>query len=385
MKLLHIADLHIGKRVYEYSMLEQQSFVLEQILKIVDEKKPQAILLAGDIYDKNVPAAEAVELYDDFLTGLSERQIKTFVVSGNHDSRERISFGSRILSKGNIFISGIFDGNLKFATLADTFGEVDIWLLPFVKPATVRPYFESQTIDTYEEAVKAILSSANIDPNKRNILLAHQFVTASGMEPQRSDSEAISVGTMDNVDFEVFHQFDYVALGHIHRPQSIGRETIRYAGSILKYSFSEAGHKKSATLIELSEKGRVALEEIPLVPAKDLREIKGTLADLIKSENYSGSNQLDYLSVVLTDEEGYIDPIGKLRTVYPNIMRLSFENSLSGKDHIYIGTTVEEIDQKKPLELFEDFFVAQNDKPMNIEQRELLKKIFNQIMEGVTR
>lgn len=385
MKLLHIADLHIGKRVYEYSMLEQQSFILDQILRIVDGKKPQALLLAGDIYDKNVPAAEAVELYDDFLTGLSERQIKTFIVSGNHDSRERINFGSRILSKGNIYISGMFDGHLKCETLADPFGEVNIWLLPFVKPATVRPYFESETIDSYEQAVKAILSAADIDTTKRNILLAHQFVTAFGVEPQRSDSEAISVGTLDNVDFEVFNQFDYVALGHIHRPQFIGRETIRYAGSILKYSFSEVGHKKSATLIEVSEKGYIKLEEIPLVPDKDLREVKGALADLIRAENYLSSNQQDFLSVVLTDEEGYIDPIGKLRTVYPNIMRLSFENSLSGKEHIYIGTTAEEIDQKNPLELFEDFFVAQNDKPMNIEQRELLKKIFDHVMEGEGR
>ncbi len=384
MKLLHIADLHIGKRVYEYSMLEQQSFVLEQILRIVDERKPQAILLAGDIYDKNVPSAEAVELYDDFLTGLSQRQIKTFIVSGNHDSRERINFGSRILSKGNIFISGMFEGELQYSTLSDTFGEVIIWLLPFVKPATARPYFESHTIDSYEQAVKAILADADIDTSKRNILLAHQFVTASGVEPQRSDSEAISVGTMDNVDFGVFNQFDYVALGHIHRPQSIGRKTVRYAGSILKYSFSEVGHKKSATLIELSEKGSVSMEEIPLIPAKDLREVKGALADLIKPENYLSSNQQDFLSVVLTDEEGYIDPIGKLRTVYPNIMRLSFENSLTGKDHIYIGTTVEEIDQKSPMELFEDFFVAQNDKPMNLEQRELLKKMFNHVMEGET-
>lgn len=385
MKLLHIADLHIGKRVHEFSMLEQQSYILRQILNIIDEERPQAILLSGDIYDKNMPSAEAVELYDDFLTGLSARQIKTFIVSGNHDSGERINFGSRILTRGNIFISGMFDGNLKRVTLTDQFGEVDIWLLPFVKPALVRPFFESQVMESYEEAVKVILSSTEIDTNKRNVMVAHQFVTASGLEPQRSDSETVSLGTMDNVDFEVFNKFDYVALGHIHKPQWIGRETIRYAGSILKYSFSEAGHKKSATLIELSEKGNITLEEIPLVPEKDLREIKGALAELIKEQYDLNSNRGDFLSVVLTDEEGYLDPMGKLRTVYPNIMRLSFENSNTGKEQIFIGATVEKIAQKSPMELFEEFFIVQNDKPMNSEQQEIMNAIFHDVMRGELR
>lgn len=382
MKLLHIADLHIGKRVYEFSMLEQQKIILDRILNIIDVNKPQAVLLAGDIYDKNVPAAEAVELYDDFLTELCNRDLKIFVVSGNHDSRERISFGSRIMNKRNIFISGIYNGALKHETLTDEFGKADIWLLPFVKPAILRPYFETENLDSYEEAVKTVLNAASIDDGKRNVLVAHQFVTAGGKGPDRSDSEAISIGTLDNVDYQLFDKFDYVALGHIHRPQSMGRETVRYAGSILKYSFSEASHTKSVTMIELFEKGRVTLKQIPLVPEKDLREIKGPLEELIKPEIYMAANKEDYLSVILTDEEGYIDPIGKLRTVYPNIMRLSFENSKTGKEQTYIRTTVEEIAQKDPAELFEEFFLAQNDKAMSSDQKELMGTIFKQVLGG---
>lgn len=382
MKLLHIADLHIGKRVYEFSMIEQQKNILDSILKIIDDKKPQAVLLAGDIYDKNIPSAEAVELYDDFLTGLSEKSVQTFVISGNHDSGERISFGSRIMKKGHIFIEGIYNGAITSHSIFDEFGEVCIWLLPFVKPATVKPYFESQNIDSYEQAVTFILNQAKIDTGKRNVLLAHQFVTASGKEPERSESEIISVGTVDNVDFSVFDKFDYVALGHIHRPQPVGRETVRYAGSILKYSFSEAKHQKSVTMIELLEKGDILLEQIPLKATKDLREIKGNLEDLINPGAYRDADREDYLSVVLTDEEGYIDPIGKLRTVYPNIMRLSFENSKTGKELVYIGTTVEEITQKDSFALFEEFFVVQNDRPMSKEQKGLMDAIFKEIMGG---
>jgi len=247
----------------------------------------------------------------------------------------------------------------------------------------VRPYFETQNIDSYEQAVTFILNQAKIDTDKRNVLLAHQFVTAAGKEPERSESEIISVGTVDNVDFSIFNKFDYVALGHIHRPQSIGRDTVRYAGSILKYSFSEAKHQKSVTMIELLEKGKILLDQIPLTAPKDLREIKGNLEDLIKYEAYRDADREDYLSVVLTDEEGYIDPIGKLRTVYPNIMRLSFENSKTGKELVYIGATVEEVTQKDPFVLFEEFFAVQNDRPMSEEQKRLMDEIFKEVMGGV--
>ena len=250
MKLIHLSDLHLGKRVNEYSMLEDQEYILKKIINVIDDEKPDGVIIAGDVYDKSIPSAEAVQLFDDFLVQLAKRSLKVFVISGNHDSPERIAFGSRIMDASGIHMSPVYSGDITPIPLEDEFGTVNIYILPFIKPAHVRRYAENE-ITTYTEAVEYVISKLNIDPANRNVLVTHQFVTGA----LRSESEEISVGGSDNVDAYVFEPFDYVALGHIHSPQTCGSENIRYCGTPLKYSFSEVHDKKSVTVVELREKG----------------------------------------------------------------------------------------------------------------------------------
>ncbi|MBE5967273.1 MAG: exonuclease SbcCD subunit D [Lachnospiraceae bacterium] len=378
MKLLHTSDLHIGKRVNEYSMIEDQEYILNEMLKIVDEQKPQGILLAGDIYDKGIPCVEGVNQFDWFLTELHKRGLIVCMVSGNHDSSERIDFGGRIMEENQIHIAGAFRGKLEKVTLADEHGPINIYLMPFVKPAMVRRYYPEIEIDTYQEAVEAILGSADISCDERNILVAHQFITSGGSEPERSDSESISLGGLDNIDASVFDAFDYVALGHIHGPQRIGKDTIRYAGSPLKYSFSEARQIKSITMVEMGAKGEVHYEKLPLVPMRDMREIKGPIAALTDPFVYSKANTLDYIHATLTDEEEIYDAIGKLRSVYPNIMRLDFENSRSvwNSDAKLAAADVEE---KSAMELFEEFYENQNNVMLPDRQRAIIQDLFEEM------
>lgn len=380
MKLLHTSDLHIGKRVNEFSMIEDQKYILTQILQIVEEQKPDGILLAGDIYDKNIPSIEGVALFDWFLTELNHRQVAIFMVSGNHDSCERIHFGGRIMEQSKIYIAGTFQGKLEKFTMTDEEGIVNIYMLPFVKPALVNRYFPG--VETYHEAVEAIVLDSNIDQSERNVLVAHQFITSGDCKPETSDSELISVGGLDNIDASALEPFDYVALGHIHRAQSIGRKTIRYAGSPLKYSFSEANHSKSVTMIELGKKGRVDYSKVPLTSERDMREIKGPIAALTDSKIYSQANILDYIHATITDENEIYDAIGKLRSVYPNIMRLDFENSRSVWNS-EAKTAAEEVDLKNPMKLFEEFFINQNNNPISGSQRDIMLKLFEG-MEGGT-
>ncbi len=377
MKLLHIADLHIGKRVNEFSMAEDQEYILEQILKIIEAEKPDGVLIAGDVYDKSQPSAEAVELLDDFLTKLIGLGEQVFMISGNHDSPERLSFGSRIMQKNGLNIAGVFDGVLQKIPLTDEHGIVNIYMLPFLKPAMVKPYFE-KPIESYDEAVRAVISSAQINHQERNVLLAHQFVVSGSQQPERSESETLSVGGLDNVDASAFDAFDYVALGHLHRSQKIGRDTIRYAGSPLKYSFSEVHHQKSAALIELGIKGEVSFRLFPLIPLHDMREIKGPIAELIRIGKEEQGSAEDYIHATLTDEEELYDAIGQLRQAYRNLMVLDFENSRTRQVIQSQGAASLDIAEKCPIHLFSDFYKMQNNNELSAEQFKVLERFFAQ-------
>lgn len=480
MKFFHISDIHIGKRVCGFSMLEDQRFILEQMLALVREHRPDGVLIAGDLYDKPVPSAEAVELADWFLSELAALQLPVWTISGNHDSAERIAYGGRMLERSGIFMSQVFDGSLQRYTLEKdrtgslrvyayrdgqaervfeseartAFGEregrepvelADVYLLPFLRPALARRFFLERVIDTTQQAVEAALEGAPMESDRPNLLMMHQFLTGAAV----CDSEELSVGGSDQVDASVTGGFDYVALGHLHGPQRVGRDTVRYSGSPLKYSFSEAGHRKSVTVVEICRKTEeeapakpdaAALEEqtpinagglaqaggkgpmpegpeeqplyevesgvgkqadiraeeesginperrewridvstIPLVPLHDLRRIRGPIAALLDPEVYSsGGSTEDYLQVTLTDDEAVLDAIGRLRSVYPNIMRLDFEKGESGmivEDEILL-------EEKTAQELFEEFFEKQNGRQMSMEQKKIAEAVWRKGGEG---
>ena len=374
MKLIHLSDLHLGKRVNEFSMLEDQAFILQEILRIIDEEQPQAVVLAGDIYDKSVPSGEAVQLFDGFLWELSSRKLQVFVISGNHDSPERLSFGGRLMEGSGIHLSPVYSGKVEPVVLEDAYGPVNVYLLPFLKPAHVRRYFPEEEIGTYTEALGKAVEALEIHKEQRNVLVTHQFVTGAS----RSDSEEISVGGSDNVDASVFDAFDYVALGHIHGPQNIGSSRIRYCGTPLKYSFSEVGQQKSVTVAELKEKGTLEVAARPLTPLRDLREIRGSYLEVTAKSFYEGRNREDYLHITLTDEEDVPDGAAKLRVIYPNLMRLDYDNARTRSRNLPEGA--EEPAAKPPLELFEEFYERQNNQPMTEEQirfsRELMETIW---------
>lgn len=377
MKLIHLSDLHLGKRVNEFSMLEDQQYILEEILRIIDSEKPDGVLIAGDVYDKTVPSAEAVTLLDEFLVQLSKRDTQTFLISGNHDSAERLAFGGRLMEQSGIHIARVYNGVLAPLTLRDEYGSVDLYLLPFLRPVQVRRFFPESEIATYTEAMAAVLGAADIDKTHRNVLVTHQFVTGA----QTCDSEELSVGGTDNVDVSVFDDFDYIALGHIHGPQKIGRETVRYCGTPLKYSFSEVGHKKSVTVVELAEKGNVAIRTVPLVPKRDMSELRGAYNELMLRENYEGKPfRNDYLRITLTDEEDIPNAVNNLRTVYPYIMRLDYDNRRTRTESHVDGA--EQVERKRPLTLLEEFYESQNGQPMSEEQRSFAKQLMERIWEG---
>lgn len=375
MKLFHLSDLHLGKRVNEFSMLEDQTYILNQILELVDRESPDGMIVAGDIYDKPVPPAEAVQILDNFLTELSNREVPVFLISGNHDSPERLSFGSRLMESKGIYFSPVYDGQTSRITLEDAYGPVFIYLLPYVKPSIVRHVYESEEILTYQDAVGEAVRHMCIDRTRRNVLAAHQFVTGAG----RCESEEILVGGMDNIDAALFDDFDYVALGHIHSPQYIGRETVRYSGTPLKYSFSEAGQEKSITVIELKEKGNVVVRRIPLHPIRDMRKIRGTYLEMTSLAFYKGSNTEDYLHITLTDEEDIPDGLQKLRVIYPNLMRLEYDNRRTRKNQEMEGT--ETVEKKSELELFQDFYQLQNNQPMSPGQVEFVRTLIETLQE----
>ena len=376
MELIHLSDLHIGKRVNEVSMIEDQEYILLQILQIIDEEKADAVLIAGDVYDKSVPSAEAVTLFDDFLCRLAKRKLPVLIISGNHDSPERLAFGNRLLELGGIHISPVYSGRIEPIVLPDRHGDVHFWLLPFIKPAHVKRYFPEDDIESYTDACRVAVEMMGIDKANRNVLLTHQFVTGAST----CESEEISVGGSDNVDAAAFEEFDYVALGHIHGPQNIGSNKIRYCGTPLKYSFSEAGHHKSVTIVNLGAKGELELQLRPLTPRHDMRVIRGTFAQLTDKAFYDGTATDDYLQVTLTDEEDVPEAIGKLRIIYPNLMKLTYDNTRTGKNQIINGA--EDVQRKTPLELFEELYEQQNNQPMSEEQRNFAQELIESIWEG---
>lgn len=377
MKLLHIADLHIGKRVNEFNLIEDQKYILEKILQIIDEEKPDGVLIAGDVYDKSLPSAEAVELLDEFLTRLTEHGQSVFMISGNHDSPERLGFGSRIMQKNGLHIAGLFDGTLQKVSMQDEYGTINIFLLPFLKPAMVKPFFE-HPIETYEDAVRAILSTVELNEQERHLLVAHQFVIHGIQQPECSDSEMLSIGGLDHVESAAFDGFDYVALGHLHGPQRMGRDTVRYAGSPLKYSFSESRHQKSVVLIEVKSKGTVEYRLLPLSPKRDLREIKGPIEELLRVGREDTACSDDYIHATLTDEDEIYDAIGQIRQVYPNLMALDFENSRSRQVRDSQTAASGDVVRKSPLDLFSDFYQVQNHNELSLEQLQIMEQIFEQ-------
>ena len=377
MKILHIADLHIGKRVNGFNMIEDQEYILDEILKLTESTKPGAVLMAGDIYYKSQPSTEAVELLDEFLTRLALLGQPVFIISGNHDSPERLSFGSRIMENNGLHISGVFDGFLQKTTLEDEYGKVNIYMLPFIKPAMVRPFFE-EPVESYEEAIKMVISESGINTDERNILVAHQFVVSGMAQPQISDSETVSIGGLDHVDASVFDDFDYVALGHLHRSQRIGRDCIRYAGSPLKYSFSEARYRKSVTLVEMGRKGEILIDQIPLTPLRDLREIRGPIRELIRIGNEDPKGSMDYIHAIITDEEEIYDALGQLRQVYPNLMALDLENSRTQQVYDSEALVASNVAEKDPLDLFSEFYQIQNNQELTEDEIRVMKEIFQQ-------
>ena len=376
MRFAHISDLHLGKRLHEVSFLEDQAYILEEICKILRDEKPDAVLIAGDIYDKSAPSAEAVRLFDDFLSELSADGQMVFAISGNHDSAARVAYGGRIMAKSGVYLSAPeYRGEVFSVPLEDKAGSVDIYLLPFIKPIHVSLAFPNEKIESYTDALRIAVEKMPVEPKRRSVLVAHQFVTGA----VRSDSEEVSVGGLDNVDAAVFAPFSYVALGHIHRPQNIGSPCIRYSGTPLKYSFSEAKDEKSITMAELDGKGAVSVRTIPLKPQHDLREIRGTYDALMKKENYAGTATDDYLHIILTNEDDVPDAMRKLKTVYPNLLRLDYDNARTKS-----GGAVEvlpEAETKTPMELVSEFYALQNGQPMNEAQSEYMRRLAETVWE----
>lgn len=412
MKFLHLADLHIGKRVCEHSMLDEQVHILGEVLDIARKESPDAVLIAGDVYDKSVPSAEAVAVLDDFLVKLAATGTKVFVLSGNHDSAERIAFGGRLMQGMGVYMSPVYNGKFAPVTLKDEMGEVDLWMLPFVRPADVRAHLESDeecaAVTDYTSAMRMAIAQMKFTEGRRNVLVAHQFVTGA----ERSESEE-NVGGLDNVDASVFEKFDYVALGHIHKPQNVAKDNdgtvrARYSGTPLKYSLSEATHAKSVTVVELGAAGnaggavaatavagdlfagfgmRAALQvrEVPLKPLHDVREIRGTFAEVVSPEcrtaQVAAGNKLDdFVYVKLTDENDVPDAAQKLRGIYPNLMMLDYDNERTRNQQIAVG--VEAVEKKTPMQLFGEFFNEMTRREMNSEECEFVQSIVDGIWEG---
>ncbi len=377
MKLFHLSDLHIGKRVNEFSMIEDQKYILTQILYAADQEKPDGILISGDVYDRTIPTAEAVQVFDAFLTRLSEQKIPAFIISGNHDSAERLAFGSSLMGKSGIYFSKVYDGTVEKIPMQDAYGTVWIYLLPFLRPSTIRHALpeRAEEVQSAADAVRIALEQTKIDEKERNVLLAHQFVTGA----KRCDAEELQVGDVDQIPAELFASFEYVALGHIHSPQKVGRETVRYCGAPLKYSFSEAGQEKSITVVELKEKGSVDLRTIPLKPLHDLRKIRGTYLEVTAKSFYENRDCEDYLQVTLTDEEDVPDGMAKLRTIYPNLMRLEYDNKRTRSNAEV--RAAERVEEKSELELFQEFYELQNNQPMTEVQEQFVEELLRGMKE----
>lgn len=381
MKALHLADLHLGKILQEQSFLEDQKYMLKNIIKKIEEENIEIILISGDIYDRSIPTTEAVDLLDEILnTLIKQMKKKVFIISGNHDSKERLGFGNKIFEDEGLYISSKYDGKIKKVELQDEYGKFNIYMLPFVKPIEVKKYFEDEQFG-YDEMIKKIIEKEEINIKERNIILTHQFVTSRGENVERTESEVLSLGGTDNVDISNYDKFDYVAIGHVHRPQRIGRETARYAGTILKYSFSEVNHKKTMPIFNFKEKGNIDIKLEELIPLRDMREIKGPIEELLKKENYEGTNTDDYIRAIITNEEPLYDAIGQIRNIYPNVLKLEIQNSKSNLE--IQQDNLKEIKNRSEIELFNEFYKFQNNIELNDEQKEYVEQIIKEVKENI--
>lgn len=367
MKFIHISDLHIGKRLNEYSLINEQEHILGEIIAVINNEEPDCVFIAGDVYDKSVPSAEAVSVLDKFLSDLAKTNSKIFIISGNHDSAERIAYGTEAFKRQGIYISPVFNGTISKTELKDEYGMVNVYLLPFIKPVHVRRYF-GENIETYTDAVKAVIDSLKVNESERNVILSHQYVAGA----DRTESEEETIGGLDMVEGHVFNMFDYVALGHIHRSQSLGRDSMRYSGTPLKYSASETKDKKCVIVGEMKEKGQLEIKEVPLTPLRDYKDIKGTLEDVLK-----GENKQDFVRITLTDEGTVVDAYGKLKGNYPYMTELLFEGrkrSVEGRSAVSI--------EKSHEEQFSDFYEFINGKELSDEQKAIVAEIMTQAEEG---
>lgn len=376
---MHLADLHLGKRVNGFSMMEDQEYILNRILEIMEEEQPDGLLIAGDVYDKTIPPAEAVRRMDDFLTAVAAKHVPVFLISGNHDSAERVAFGHQLMQGSGIWISPVYDGTIRHHTLEDRWGEVNIYLIPFLRPSVVRSFFPDVEIEDYTDALRTIIEDLQVDTSRRNVVLAHQFVTAAGALPETCDSEQLSVGGLDRVDGSVFSPFDYTALGHLHGPQRVGSETIRYAGSPLKYSFSEIHQKKSVTVVELRAKGETEIRQIPLQPRREMIELRGTFEEILEEARKKGELQTDYYHMILTDETDVVDALSRLREYYPNIMLLDYDNRRTRSQKEV--EQLDRVEERTPGELFAALYEQQNGQEMDSDRKEYLDGLIREIWE----
>lgn len=376
---MHLADLHLGKRVNGFSMMEDQEYILNRILEIMEEEQPDGLLIAGDVYDKTIPPAEAVRRMDDFLTAVAAKHVPVFLISGNHDSAERVAFGHQLMQGSGIWISPVYDGTIRHHTLEDRWGEVNIYLIPFLRPSVVRSFFPDVEIEDYTDALRTIIENLQVDTSRRNVVLAHQFVTAAGALPETCDSEQLSVGGLDRVDGSVFSPFDYTALGHLHGPQRVGSETIRYAGSPLKYSFSELHQKKSVTVAELRAKGETEIRQIPLQPRREMIELRGTFEEILEEARKKGEPQTDYYHMILTDETDVVDALSRLREYYPNIMLLDYDNRRTRSQKEV--EQLDRVEERTPGELFAALYEQQNGQEMDSDRKEYLDGLIREIWE----
>ena len=355
MKLLHLGDLHLGKSLGDFDLIEDQNYILNQILYLIDKESVDAVLIAGDVYDKSIPSEAATRLLDTFLNQLALRSVKTFMISGNHDSDDRLSYGSRLFVSNQIYISAIYDGHLDKYVINDGETEVNVYLLPFVKASQVKHYFPESEIATYEDAVRVIIDTADIDKKKCNVLVAHQFVAGKGEDPALGGSEGAgtqSVGLVEKIGYNLFNMFDYVALGHIHSPQKIGRDEVRYSGSPLKYSLSEVNNEKSVPIITISGKNDVSIDIVPLKPMRNMRHIKGKMEELLNKANVKAPE--DFIYATLTDEDIINDAMGIFQQTYPNTVKIDYDNSNTRKIE---QVDISKIAQNKSFsELISDFY-----------------------------
>ena len=374
------ADLHLGKILQEQSLLEDQEYMLNMILNLIKKEDIDVVLISGDVYDRSVPPAEAVNLLDNFLKKLiKDIKVKVFIISGNHDSKDRLGFGSKIFEDEGLYIESRYNGKLRKVELEDEYGKLNIYMLPFVKPIEVKQFFDEDLENNYNLTINKIIAKENINEEERNIIMVHQFVTAGNVEPERTESEVLSLGGIENVDVSNFKQFDYVAIGHVHRPQRIGRDTARYAGTILKYSFSEINHKKTIPIIEIKEKNNLTIKLEESIPLRNMREIKGPIQELIKKENYEGTNLNDYIKAIITNEEPIYDAIGQIRKIYPNTLKLEIRNSKTINEVQEQNFNLENLKKKTELELFNDFYELQNNTKLDDGQIKILKNIISEV------